>query len=119
MEQNNNNHKMFQFTHPGKGATGWQALCSSLDQVSIHAPWEGCDFMMVTLYNHHNIVSIHAPWEGCDRSQLPHHGELRSFNSRTLGRVRLDSIFSVRFDGTVSIHAPWEGCDSVVQSCVL
>ena len=33
----------FQFTHPGKGATvemRWE--CNSVE-VSIHAPWEGCD----------------------------------------------------------------------------
>ena len=66
MEQNNNNHKMFQFTHPGRGATSRVALAWSryigfnsrtpggvrLDgffrllpfaTVSIHAPREGCD----------------------------------------------------------------------------
>ena len=33
----------FQFTHPGKGATSaWLFHCTD-KQVSIHAPWEGCD----------------------------------------------------------------------------
>ena len=33
----------FQFTHPGKGATYDDALLPILREVSIHAPWEGCD----------------------------------------------------------------------------
>ena len=37
-------YEMFQFTHPGKGATMLQERrCSGL-RVSIHAPWEGCDY---------------------------------------------------------------------------
>ena len=60
---------MFQFTHPGKGAT----LNSSSVLVSL-------------------LVSIHAPWEGCD-SVLCALVKMRySFNSRTLGRVRLDML---------------------------
>ena len=33
----------FQFTHPGKGATCVEVDLPALDEVSIHAPWEGCD----------------------------------------------------------------------------
>ena len=36
-------------------------------------------------------VSIHAPWEGCDPSAQPFRWSALSFNSRTLGRVRLDA----------------------------
>ena len=34
---------MFQFTHPGKGATELEDGLASHRVVSIHAPWEGCD----------------------------------------------------------------------------
>ena len=35
---------VFQFTHPGKGATLFECLTFELYHlVSIHAPWEGCD----------------------------------------------------------------------------
>ena len=34
---------MFQFTHPGRGATDGTYLPSDLTDVSIHAPREGCD----------------------------------------------------------------------------
>ena len=79
---------MFQFTHPGKGATqAWKlhnpAVCSFNSRtlgrvrlrlgsfiilpsvVSIHAPWEGCDYSVYSCCLRYR-VSIHAPWEGCD-----------------------------------------------------
>ena len=34
---------MFQFTHPGKGATAKSVDFVPGAEVSIHAPWEGCD----------------------------------------------------------------------------
>ena len=84
--------QMFQFTHPGKGATANVYLRRPASKVSIHAPWEGCDSEVCILI----ILS-------------------RSFNSRTLGRVRphlgrVSQVFS-----TVSIHAPWEGCDPLIK----
>ena len=126
--------EVFQFTHPGKGATVRDVLLFCLVLVSIHAPWEGCDrnsssspsVMPLFQFTHPGkgatvrdvllfclvLVSIHAPWEGCDRNsssspsvmplfQFTHPGkgatflllsdsiECVSFNSRTLGRVRL------------------------------
>ena len=35
---------MFQFTHPGRGATFGEWDYDALANVSIHAPREGCDF---------------------------------------------------------------------------
>ena len=56
---------LFQFTHPGKGATQL---------------WLDGDKEI--------LVSIHAPWEGCDQGSRAWHGYPQRFNSRTLGRVR-------------------------------
>ena len=39
--------EQFQFTHPGKGATVTLHSGRSPNSVSIHAPWEGCDFGVV------------------------------------------------------------------------
>ena len=148
--------KQFQFTHPGKGATEDFIQLANSRQVSIHAPWEGCDLGDLTRLNScikfqfthpgkgatesaqattstsqfqfthpgkgatgtksrdhyaHYPVSIHAPWEGCDNHPDVCFGHLCSFNSRTLGRVRLHWIGLLRCYGSVSIHAPWEGCD--------
>ena len=110
---------MFQFTHPGKGATKRANRLRGFGYVSIHAPWEGCDHMATITnadeysFNSRTLgrvrqiadterwlnitVSIHAPWEGCDLA----------FGADPRNVVN------------VSIHAPWEGCDSVVQRCVL
>ena len=61
--------------------------------VSIHAPWEGCDKIVVDFLIGQEAVSIHAPWEGCDIA-----GSITKHNR-----------------ATVSIHAPWEGCDVVLS----
>ena len=78
----------FQFTHPGKGATGLETEVLKFRMVSIHAPWEGCDSCGGGDEARLSLVSIHAPWEGCDCSLL-----------------------SNCYTKSVSIHAPWEGCD--------
>ena len=57
------------------------------------------------------FVSIHAPWEGCDLAMVIIALPCISFNSRTLGRVRLELSDLYRLLQEVSIHAPWEGCD--------
>ena len=87
----------FQFTHPGKGATVARQTLTEITRVSIHAPWEGCDLLSPFGCSSLCCVSIHAPWEGCDILR----GDLQGLKL------------------LVSIHAPWEGCDSVVQRCVL
>ena len=62
-----NHFSRFQFTHPGRGATVIVQDLSKGQPVSIHAPREGCD-----ITDRSNsfacTVSIHAPREGCDES---------------------------------------------------
>ena len=62
---------------------------SYLHQVSIHAPWEGCDGHPHAPPAGGDEVSIHAPWEGCDGDGRYCSYHYHRFNSRTLGRVRL------------------------------
>ena len=146
----------FQFTHPGRGATGQSTPCRQNEPsfnsrtpggvrharteslpgetlVSIHAPREGCDEVIIHLLISKETVSIHAPREGCDGQWRRACTALSSFNSRTPGGVRLYSLapcdVRYRFQFThpgrgatsanaaalqrmrVSIHAPREGCD--------
>ena len=72
---------LFQFTHPGKGATASASAKFFSTWVSIHAPWEGCDLLVA------------------DKSNT-----FFRFNSRTLGRVRRSApyqiLLSVRFQFT-------------------
>ena len=43
-------YKLFQFTHPGRGATYVSAKVEAICNVSIHAPREGCDLhVLLTL----------------------------------------------------------------------
>ena len=79
---------MFQFTHPGKGATRVLGVGRRV----------ACCFNSRTLGRVRHIVvlavlailtvSIHAPWEGCDSGNLQIGSSPTCFNSRTLGRVR-------------------------------
>ena len=64
---------------------------------------------------YYKVVSIHAPWEGCDFCAIVVVIVRVSFNSRTLGRVRLETSTNILRMNGVSIHAPWEGCDDRVK----
>ena len=87
---------MFQFTHPGRGATSACAYSSMITSVSIHAPREGCDLRLRILVDDHQC-----------------------FNSRTPGGVRLDLFEVYELGDNVSIHAPREGCDNASSADVL
>ena len=102
---------LFQFTHPGRGATrhsaystfpecfnsrtpgGVRRLVRELNPgekvVSIHAPREGCDGQVIIIITE-SYVSIHAPREGCDTTSGDIYTIMGSFNSRTPGGVRPD-----------------------------
>ena len=84
---------MFQFTHPGRGATTFGQNNRGRPPVSIHAPREGCD-------------------KDLSRSKTA----VQSFNSRTPGGVRPNCGYSEFEPLPVSIHAPREGCDSCMSS---
>ena len=80
--------RMFQFTHPGRGATAtstptiWLKPCfnsrtpGGVRPQGREIPYQGYQ------------VSIHAPREGCDRCLAQPLPKRQSFNSRTPGGVR-------------------------------
>ena len=77
---------------PGGVRRPIQLRCSRDKHVSIHAPREGCDsVIMVAILVLR--VSIHAPREGCDRIDSFEHIGSSSFNSRTPGGVRLGQLY--------------------------
>ena len=85
----NTNLRKFQFTHPGKGATWYQdATTDDIVGFQFTHPGKGATIL---IFNN------------------PFHN--KSFNSRTLGRVRPTGGGEVSPSSRVSIHAPWEGCD--------
>ena len=125
--------RLFQFTHPGKGATVGEVSGLNIIAVSIHAPWEGCDRRRsrrssidasfnsrtlgrvrrgvdridVLLY----VVSIHAPWEGCDPPSLNRISFIVVFQFTHPGKGATTPHKRAGRTCHVSIHAPWEGCD--------
>ena len=131
----------FQFTHPGRGATCVEIDLPALDEVSIHAPREGCDsagyspadYMAEFQFTHPGrgatarkhvcevgwVVSIHAPREGCDQHAL--HCTARNTKvSIHAPREGCDVVKVWAFVQTiaVSIHAPREGCDTLQSSLI-
>ena len=128
--------RVFQFTHPGRGATLEHRILERLtEEVSIHAPREGCDgesLPELTIGEEFQFthpgrgathpypsplrladVSIHAPREGCD--YYPSHPigvQSVSIHAPREG-CDLPEYRQAMSNLVVSIHAPREGCDFV------
>ena len=54
----------FQFTHPGKGATGVERCKQFFFRVSIHAPWEGCDKEVAKVVDARHLFQFTHPGKG-------------------------------------------------------
>ena len=125
--------RLFQSTHPVRGATSAAAANYEGYTISIHAPRAGCDIdkmiekMEVKNFNprtpcgvrraerirryYREKISIHAPRAGCDRRRAAHLIPVRHFNPRTPCGVRPDRKPDVANQLSISIHAPRAGCD--------
>ena len=109
---------MFQFTHPGRGATiSTRSIRAAFAIVSIHAPREGCDDARYMAHKA-DYVSIHAPREGCDGHRGQSEEARVSFNSRTPGGVRqIFRQYLNRHDGFQFTH-PGRGATAVRLSVI-
>ena len=104
--------RLFQFTHPGKGATwckstSWRAYqCfNSRTLGRVRRGMEGFPPREPS-FNSRTLGRVRLTLIRCNYA-------IACFNSRTLGRVRRSTL-AIRLGVTdVSIHAPWEGCDCV------
>ena len=121
----------FQFTHPGRGATGRLSVSVLRHSVSIHAPREGCDVsgslwlatsssfqfthpgrgatFYVEQLHYLAAVSIHAPREGCDDRILGHSGSIRLFQFTHPGRGATSSFFILRISFVFQFTHPGRG----------
>ena len=108
----NDPDKLFQSTHPVRGATWNDIVKHHQELISIHAPREGCDVEYrgvidedFVFQSTHPVrgatdgnyvpkarfnISIHAPREGCDGALID----------------KMQAALNI------SIHAPREGCDT-------
>ena len=83
-----NEKGMFQFTHPGRGATVRDVFLFRLVLVSIHAPREGCDAYFLSVSDAVTRFQFTHPGRGATaRDGASRYGVYR-FNSRTPGGVR-------------------------------
>ena len=125
---------MFQFTHPGRGATAPRRYYPTAREVSIHAPREGCDLTLRVLVTCVGSFNSRTPG-GVRRLQVPIHGDrekfqfthpgrgathaLRrpptrsaSFNSRTPGGVRHQAQDTAKTSRTFQFTHPGRGATS-------
>ena len=107
----NNKAEVFQFTHPGKGATGCPSYgVDVVGEFQFTHPGKGATDNMAQI-RANQLVSIHAPWEGCDSPSSVASNTRSLFQFTHPGKgatARLGTCCQVV---QVSIHAPWEGCD--------
>ena len=105
---------MFQFTHPGKGATRRGARSRersrrfnsrTLGRVRLDV-----DQLLAAVV----VVSIHAPWEGCDFPSRTSRTPTSCFNSRTLGRVRLSKTCIAAFASSFQFTHPGKGATTAL-----
>ena len=129
---------MFQFTHPGRGATKEAIRSLGVRSVSIHAPREGCDgvllFLRATLrfqFTHPGRGATDAYRELQERLKFqfthPGRGATRGrsrlacntggFNSRTPGGVRLILTSSVSQSAVFQFTHPGRGATHQSYRC--
>ena len=82
-------HSLFQFTHPGRGATFSKETNLSFALVSIHAPREGCDRPSYAFYVATFGFNSRTPGGVRQSAGKRQYRNYSSFNSRTPGGVRL------------------------------
>ena len=85
--------------------------------VSIHAPWEGCDAWVSLLSNCYTKFQFTHPGKGATYDDSPLHIAYE-FQFTHPGKGATYASMQCYRMCVVSIHAPWEGCDCLRQgSC--
>ena len=101
---------MFQFTHPGRGATVSSKTIAQSTSFQFTHPGRGATSRRFRTPLPHSRFNSRTPG-GVRLQPAGDERLLRCFNSRTPGGVRLRECSSLERVVFVSIHAPREGCD--------
>ena len=101
---------LFQFTHPGRGATGMPLMPIILLRFQFTHPGRGATAHVVNSLKR-QPVSIHAPREGCDIHRGYCLFPSSEFQFTHPGRGATNRSDKGYPEDHVSIHAPREGCD--------
>ena len=104
----------FQFTHPGKGATPYHEIRYSSERGFNSRTLGRVRQISLISVAVMKQVSIHAPWEGCDQCLSRGFWQMIGFQFTHPGKGATVLSSEVSQADKVSIHAPWEGCDSVL-----
>ena len=101
---------MFQFTHPGRGATHLPQRDFSALEFQFTHPGRGATYRRCLHYSIRRSFNSRTPG-GVRRFVRSCSDFVKCFNSRTPGGVRLAEPEGGGGGVRVSIHAPREGCD--------
>ena len=102
---------LFQFTHPGRGATrGFCIFLLRIISFNSRTPGGVRRRRVVGPYSPQPFQFTH-PGRGATNISTNGRGRSSSFNSRTPGGVRHEKEVEELTRSNVSIHAPREGCD--------
>ena len=105
---------LFQFTHPVRGATG-QALNVGLSlSVSIHAPRAGCDLLLASAISLLDCFNSRTPC-GVRLIQILKRFKIKKFQFTHPVRGATTATLQQIVQRDVSIHAPRAGCDCDAQ----
>ena len=110
---------MFQFTHPGRGATGHLSASLSLAYCFNSRTPGGVRPQANDPRRGSVNVSIHAPREGCDVAKMTLTEIQREFQFTHPGRGATRGGGRSKVASGVSIHAPREGCDKRVSAFIV
>ena len=105
--------RIFQSTHPVRGATMGRQVQFSIPDISIHAPRAGCDHSRVNIKLNLEI-SIHAPRAGCDLTKAVIIEALGGFQSTH--PVRGATTYSAALGTTLDNFNPRTPCGVRPQS---
>ena len=104
-------NELFQFTHPGRGATRDRSTQSlRLGGFNSRTPG-GVRQIPLNIWIAEVSVSIHAPREGCDQDTPKTSRKNNTFQFTHPGRGATRRVLPLPHATMVSIHAPREGCD--------
>ena len=101
----------FQFTHPGRGATAPAEVVDAETGVSIHAPREGCDWIVSLVSVLTVLFQFTHPGRGATGRYSKLSDDRVKFQFTHPGRGATACKSTAPSDQAVSIHAPREGCD--------
>ena len=102
--------KIFQLTHPSRGATGRASELQKLNVISTHTPLAGCN-NIAGKKQYYEGISTHTPLAGCNIRMGRHTWGDSNFNSHTPRGVQRSSPTENNVNERISTHTPLAGCN--------